>query len=83
MDRNSVFVTKLKEFKTKDGRTFLAGNIGLAGMVLFQHKTNEGEWNLFIQENKREQKPQGTHSQSGGGYAGPSNADIDNTEVPF
>ena len=78
--RASIFVTKLKMRKDKNGNDFLIGNIGLAGVMLRPHKTNEGEWNLFILENKpREQQP--GYQQSGGGYAGASFEN--NEEIPF
>ena len=76
--RASIFVTKLKERKDKNGNKFLIGNIGLAGMILRPHKTNEGEWNLFILENKPKEQ---SYPQSGGGYAGPDFNS--NDEIPF
>lgn len=71
----SLFITKLRERKDKNGNTYFIGSLGLATMMIRPHRTNENEWNLFLMEPKKKDdssRPPGSFEQSGGGYAGPT-----------
>lgn len=78
----SLFITKVRERKDKNGQTYFIGSLGLATLMIRPHKTNKDEWNLFLMESiKKTDQPQnnGFQQQSGGGYAAPdfnSNEDI-------
>ncbi len=86
---NSVFITKLKMRKDKNGADYLIGSMGLGTIMIRPHRTNEGEWNFFIMESRKKEegnnRPPGTYGQSGGGYGGPANPPEQNyeDEVPF
>lgn len=82
----SLFITKLRERKDKNGNTYFIGSIGMATMMLRKHKTNENEWNMFLMEPLKKDNagaPQGSYQQSGGGYAGPFENNNENDEIPF
>lgn len=83
MQTNSLFITKLKERRDKNGNTYLIGSLGMATIMIQPHKTNQDEWNFRLLESKKKEQsgPPGSFSQSGGGYAGPSNYSDD--EIPF
>lgn len=89
-NNTSLFITKLRERKDRNGVTYFIGNFGMATMMLRPHKTNKDEWNMFIMEAKKKEDsrggPPGSFAQSGGGYAGPSNppeTSYEDDSIPF
>jgi hypothetical protein len=87
----SLFITKLRERKDKNGNTYFIGSMGMATMMLRRHKTNQDEWNMFLMEPLKKEGGQqgygaskgGFAPQSGGGYAGQVTPPDFDEEIPF
>jgi hypothetical protein len=78
MQTNSLFITKLKERRDKNGNTYLIGSLGMATIMIQPHKTNQDEWNFRLLESKKKEQPQG---QGFGGYQSTTFESNDN--IPF
>lgn len=77
--RASVFITKFRMKMDKNGNDYLIGSIGMATATLRPHKTNQGEWNLFISESTK--KPEGGNFNQSNGHA--FGAGFSDDEIPF
>jgi len=91
----SLFITKLRERKDRNGNVYFIGSLGMATIMLRQHKTNADEWNMFLMEQKKKDEAGGGGRggfnsgaarggfQSGSGGAGYGDQQFNDDEIPF